>query len=261
MNLRGKTKAVFVPLLLIVSGAFSAIGMGAEPPPPPMIAETWSCNYNSGKDMEDVLKARDYMLREAEKAGISLPDSYIWTLAKGNIPVETVWFNIHEHLGAYAATSDAWVASGISEAVLDRFYNASTCTTGLGTMRPVFGREGLPEDDSPTFIAASGCRFKKGAGGSHLADLMSHARDVQAGMGDSAPYFSAMLEPFTARPPGSADVFIFSVYNNATEWGNYVNTLYATQAGQMLINHRDMILDCDTTLWTGQWVVQAGAGE
>ena len=79
-------------------------------------------------------------------------------------------------------------------------------------------------------------------------------------MGDNAPYFAAVLEPFTARPPGP-DVYLFGVYRNAMGWGNYVNALYTTDAGQTLRNHMAMVLDCDGTVWSGLQVVQATGGE
>ena len=246
------------PVFLMLLGAFGTSAWSAEPPPPPWIAETWACTYNGDNDMDDVLRARDYMVSQADKADLALADAYIWSLAKGNIPVETVWFTIHENFMAYTANSDAWVASGIGPGVLERFDAVSNCATGLATMRPVFGREGaLPEDDTPTLIASQSCRFVNGAGPGHLADLASHTRDVMTVMGDNAPGFAAVMEPFTARPAGSPEVFMFSVFNNATEWGNYVNALFSTDAGQMLRNHQAMVVDCDLTVWSGMQVVQA----
>ncbi len=202
------------------------------------------------------MKARDNMVRQAEKAGIKLPSSYVWTLLKGNIPVETIWFNIHNGLAAYGTTSDAWAASGVADEVLDRFYNVSTCSTGMGTMRPIFQREVEMDDDAPTVIAALGCTYKHGIGPNHMGDLATHMNGVMQGMGDKAPIFAGGLAPFTARPAGSPDVLLFSVYQNMSGWSTYVNELFSTPAGQRMRNHMSMLLDCDVTLWGGQQVVE-----
>ena len=88
-SVRRSTKTlrnILCTLPLVLFTLMSTAAWAAEPPPPPMLAETWGCTYKSGKDMEDVLKARDYMVSQAEKAGLSLTDSYLWSLIKGNIP-------------------------------------------------------------------------------------------------------------------------------------------------------------------------------
>ncbi len=260
-RVRRSTSKAIRPICLLLLGMLGSTAWAAEPPAPPMLAELWTCNYNSGKDMEDVLKARDYMLGQAEKAGIALPDSYIWSLVKGNLPMETIWFNIHDDFLAYTAASDAWVASGVSEAVLERFYAASSCATGLATFRPVFGREGLAEDDTPTFLTSSGCRFRKGAGPAQLPDLAGHMSEAMGAMGENAPYFAGLFEPFTTRPNGQPEVVLFNVFANAGGWGNYVNEIYSTDAGETLRNHMGMVLDCDVAVWTSVQVVQGTNGE
>ena len=122
--------------IVLIIGAF-VLGLSgfsawaADAPPPPLMAETWGCSYKPGKDIDDLLKARDNLLKQAEKAGIDLPPSYMWSLIKGNVSYDTVWLNVHQNLGAFGANSDAWAASGLGEEVLDRFYDVSECSTGM----------------------------------------------------------------------------------------------------------------------------------
>ena len=51
-------------------------------PPPPGVMETYACMFNPGKDMDDLMAARDYYVKQAEKAGIKLGDEFVWTPIK-----------------------------------------------------------------------------------------------------------------------------------------------------------------------------------
>ena len=247
-------------VLIVVAFVFGVTGLSswaADAPPPPLLAETWGCTYNAGKGFDDVLKARDNMVKQAEKAGIDLPASYMWSLNKGNIAYDTVWLNVHQNLGAFGANSDAWAASGLADDVLDRFYDVSTCGTGLANLYPIFQKEGYtpPEQDSTRVVATLGCTFKHGRGLDQMPDLSNHMSRTMASMGDAAPELAVGLRPFTAGPPGSPDVILVSAYKNMTGWTNYVAQLFSTPAGETMRNHMNLILDCDVALWGSQTMV------
>ena len=249
--------------LLVLVGILGASAWAADAPPPPRIAETWTCSYKDGKDVGDVLEARDFMVSQANKAGLTLPPSYLWSLIKGDASINYVWFNVHQNLGAFSASVDAWQASGIGPAVRERFSSVSDCVAGISEVQSNFLR-GEPDSDTsdgPSFIAASSCSYINGASQESLADLAAHMHDVMKGMGNSAPAFSTVLAPFiTLRALGSPDVFLYSGFENAAGWGNYVSELSNTEAGQHLRNHMGQVLKCGgLTLWSGQLVVDAAA--
>ena len=253
--------------IVLIIGAF-VLGLSgfsawaADAPPPPLMAETWGCSYKPGKDIDDLLKARDNLLKQAEKAGIDLPPSYMWSLIKGNVSYDTVWLNVHQNLGAFGANNDAWAASGLGEEVLERFYDVSDCSTGMAGFYPIFQKEGFtpPEQGSTRVVATLGCTFNHGVDIDHMPDLANHMSETMASMGDAAPMVAVGLRPFTARPPGSPDVILVSAFNSMSGWTNYVDQLFSTPAGETLRNHMDLILDCDVALWGSQTMV-APAGE
>jgi len=41
------------------------------------VREVFVCNYLDGKDMDDVLSARDFYLKQAKKAGLETPMAYV----------------------------------------------------------------------------------------------------------------------------------------------------------------------------------------
>ena len=122
MKIKTMKISLVVTLICLPGVAVSAANL----PPLPMmaetlIAETWTCSFNEGKSISDVLKARDFMVAQAEKAGLNLPPSFLWKLFKGDTPVDYIWFNVHRDIHAFGAAADAWEASGIGPAVSDRF--------------------------------------------------------------------------------------------------------------------------------------------
>lgn len=235
--------------------------MAAEPPPPPMIVETWACTYKEGKDWGDKRKARDYMVAQIEKAGLKKVPAYHWTQKKGMAPVDTVWFDVHENITAFAAASDAWDASGIGPGVDAQFDKSEECSAGLSSMRPFHEQEDSGEEDEgddTTLIVNLACTFNDGKGFEHLPDLTNHMGTVMKGFGADGPGFAAVRQPITGGP-NFPELFIFSVFDDMTHWGKYVMQLFGTDAGQHMRNNMATVLDCSISMWDGQMVVSPDA--
>ena len=64
----------------------SAAVLGEERP-----MESWTCSYKEGKGLNDLLAARDFELKQAEKAGIDLGNQFLWSLYKGDRDFDFVW--------------------------------------------------------------------------------------------------------------------------------------------------------------------------
>lgn len=222
----------------------------------PMIAETWTCSYQDEKGVTDLLKARDFMVVRAGKAGLRLPSAFLWNLTKGDTSVNHVWFNVHPNIGAYGAWADALETSGISSSVSERFSSVSNCVAGMGAARMIFQRGEVP--DPPVFITARSCRYTNGASEESMHDLIAQIHIVMKSLGNNAPAFSTALMPFTLRAPGSSNVLLYSGFKNASAWSNYINELFAIGAEQRLRDDISTVLDCgDLTLWSSRQVVQA----
>jgi hypothetical protein len=250
--------STFSSIVLSIFGiGLASTLMAAEPPPPPMLVETWGCSYKEGKDWNDKRKARDYLVAQIDKAGLKKVPGYHWTQKKGMAPVDTVWFDVHDNVAAFAAASDAWDASGIGPGVDAQFDRVEDCTAGLSTMRPFHQQEDNADDaaeDDTTLIASLACTFQHGKGFEQVPELANHMGTVMASFGKDGPGFAAVRQPITGNT-NFPDLFIFSVFDDMTHWGKYVTQLFGTDAGRSMRNHMDMVLDCNISMWDGQMVV------
>lgn len=243
-------------VLLSVVGLFLAGSLlAAEPPPPPAVGETWACNYRDGKDFDDKMKARDYMVDQTEKAGLQAVPAWHMTQIKGMAPVQTLWMDVHPNLEAFGTSSAAWEASGIGPAVQARFDAVEECTSGLSTLRAIHEQENDEEDGNETSLVVTlACNYLHGRGSQNMPDLTNHMGMTMASMGADAPGFSYLRTPITGGP-NFPDVFISSVFDDMAHWTRWVGLLYSTDAGESMLNHMDMIVDCNISMWSSQQVV------
>ena len=229
-----------------------SIGANAEEAQPPGVLETWTCSYNPGKDIDDVLSARDYYVKQAAKAGVDIGPTYLWSLIKGDLPFDLVWLAPHQNLAAYAASADAQAAAPELSDVTARFYDAATCTPRLGTIQPVFQREVPDRGDAPAIVTAFACGLRQGVDpGVDMADLRGHIGEVLASMGDTAPSTVFAMTPTTGGI-NTPDWLLFSVFDNMTSWANFVGGLLGSDAGQQLVRHFGAVADCEQAIWGSQ---------
>lgn len=259
--MKTKIMKIIRPLILMLMTMVGVSAWAADAPASPLIAEIWTCSYKDGKDVSDVLKARDFMVSKADRVGLKLPTAFLWDLRKGDAPINYVWFNVHRNIGAFGASADALEISGIGPDVSERFSSVSDCVAGMGTAQMILSQGDAAAsvlDDGPLFLAAESCSYINGASQENLTDLIAHMQGVMKGMGDNAPAFSSALEPFTLSAPGAPDVILYSGYENATGWSNYALEMMTTEAGKSLRNHMNKVLDCGgLTIWSSQQVVWA----
>ncbi len=246
-------------VLTLLIGVLGTSARAAETVYPPMIAQTWTCSYHDGRSIDDVLKVRDAMVSEADQVGLILPPAYVWTLTSGDAHADFVWFNIHRDMGAFGASVDAWQASGLGPALLERFSSVSDCAAGISAAQMIFprGNPGASVPDGPVFIASQRCSFLDATSNEQLRELISQMHDVMKGMGDHAPAFATALFPPSQRASGESDVLIYSGHGSAVGRRNYAAELLNTDAGQRLRKRQKAVLDCgDLTLWSSQQVVE-----
>jgi len=247
-------------LLTFAFAGVVSIAVNAEEAQPPGVLETFTCSYNAGKDIDDVLAARDYYVKQAAKAGVDIGPAYLWTLIKGDLPFDAVWLAPHQNLGAYAASADAQAAAPELSDVLARFNSAVTCTPRLGTTRTVFQREVPDRADAPAIVTAFACGVREGVTPVGIADLEGHIADVLGGMEDNAPNVVFSLTPTTGGA-NTPDWLLFSVFDSMTSWANFVGGLFSSDAGQQLVRHLNAVADCDQAIWGSQRVIAPPASE
>jgi hypothetical protein len=245
------TKLIILPALVMTSLNIYA----AQMPPPPGILDNYACTFNPGKDMDDLMAARDFYIKQAAKAGYKTPSANVWTLVKGAVPVDIIWFDVHENLAAYAASADAAAASAEIAVANERFESVMTCQSGLGTVRAVHQRAEPDPDAGPVFISSSACTLKHGQNQQAVEDLMRHIGGVMKGMGDKAPRAAFLGDPIT-RGPTTPDLYLFSINDSVTAWSQFVGQFAMSEEAQMLARHFNAVMDCNMSMWTGQWVIR-----
>ncbi|MDA1076503.1 MAG: hypothetical protein O3A63_17360 [Proteobacteria bacterium] len=219
---------------------------------PPAVLEVYQCNYNPGKGPKDLMAARDYYVKQAEKAGITPEPSFIWNKIKGDAPIDFVWFTAHENLAAFGASMDAGNAAEALADVQGRFDAVADCSPGLATITPTFQRV-APGATGNVLISAFTCFFNKGVSEADMGDLTSHVNGVFSAMGNNAPQASYMISPITGA--NAAVRYLFSTFENATAWTSFVGAILASPDGQSLMRHRNAVLDCSSSLWGGEMVI------
>lgn len=240
----------YVALLFSAVLALGAIQAHAQS----TMGEVFICNFNDGQDMDDLVAAKDFYLRQSEKAGTPTPPAFVWLPVKMvGFQIDYLWFNYHPSVDAYGATTDAWAASSEIQEAVTRFNRVSNCSSALFLQDQIFAGE-EPLGDGPFYITSAACNFRNGADMSAIADLNAHANDYlsQAGTHDSFILFQRTPVTGSADSP---DIRIATVHNNASEWAARQGSIAASEGGQMLMRHFQSVLDCSTSHWSSQNMV------
>ena len=249
-----KLASIVAALVLICSASVPQLATAADAPPPPAVLESFFCNWNPGKDMGDLMAARDGYVKAAEKAGLPLTNSFVWTRFKGISPAQVIWHNVHQNLDAWAAHEDAQYA--VRDAMASagqRLQDTMTCQPGLGTVRPVYVREGT-EPGGDSVISVSACSVRHGISPANVNDLADHVAGVIGGLGDNGPNALYMISPMMSGAD-APDVVLVGIHDSAAAWARVVGAVSGSEAGQRLGRHFNSTLDCTQSLWGSTQVV------
>lgn len=226
----------------------------AEEAPASVLLESFACSYQDGKDRDDLMAARDYMVKQAAKAEMSLAPSYVWHNFKGGPDLDHVWFSVHESLAAFAAQSEAFGAAPEMADVEARFESVAECDSNIAMARPVFQGSQAANDGGTAFIASNACMVQPGTSPADLVDLENHIRGV---LGETSEYNASsifMATPMTAGP-NSADVYLFAVHPSQSQWAAASAGFQASAGRDSLVRHFQAVMDCQTSLWFSEQVV------
>lgn len=241
-----RIKAIFAAFLVFAIS--TSLSVQAD------VREVFICNYLDGKDMGDMMSARDYYLKQAKKAGIDVPNSFVWTPYKTNSSTsDLLWFSNYENLAAFAATADAQAASAEMAEVQAGFDSVVKCTSALGTRNLIFDGGGL-DLTPPVIITSSTCNLNPGVGAADLEDLWGHVRGT---LGDMDEYKNGTFYSYTPITTSSTtpDLFLYGVNDTVTDWANKRAAFGASKAGASLGRHFQAVMECNNSLWRGQQVI------
>lgn len=248
-------RSTFIPVMaLLATLSGNAVADAHEAPAGSAVLEAYVCNYNQGKDRDDVDAATRFYLKQAEKVGYATPDAFLWTLNKGSAPFELAWFNVHADLTAYGEADDAWAASAELREAGERYDAAVTCQGNLGNATSIYQSGTGGPEGGRAVIASYACNFRDGSGPQALADLGSHIAAYNAGLGDLALTSVIQVVPVTGDNM-SPDVFMWAIADDTAGWARHIDTLTSNPAGRAVAAHFNAVLDCGTSLWYGEQVV------
>ncbi len=237
---------------LIPFGMFASASYAADEPTPPGFIESYLCNLQPGKDIDDLMSARDYYVKQSEKAGLPVQDSYVWTHYKGDSQADLIWHSLYPSMADWAAQSDAGVGKPEMANVNEKFEEVIDCQPFIGTINPVHVGKELSEN---TFVSSSACRAREGVNRQDVTDLVNHLRGVVATQGDAAPGFIGAIEPITGGPR-VPHIVLFSVSDSASAWAGFIGGLRSGDG--MLGRHFNTTLDCSLNLYGSRQVIKAG---
>jgi len=218
------------------------------------IREVYMCNFLDGKDMNDMLSARDYYLKQAKKSGIATPTAFVWTPYKGNSSADLLWFNNHKNMMEFAKQADEFNGSTAMASAITRFNSVVKCNSILASRDTMFEGGEPPVATPPAIISSNACMFKGNILPADISDFKQHVGEV---LGSIPAYKNAVLYASSPLTPAnnSADLYLYSVHENLSSWASKRVAFEASKGAAALGRHFQSMLDCTTSLWIGQRVV------
>jgi hypothetical protein len=222
----------------------------------PMVREVYLCDFNEGKDMGDLMSARDFYLKQMEKSGQEPNTAFVWTPFKANAGFDFVWANNSDNLMEFARDSDAFNDSKEGQAAMDRFNTVATCTSHLSMRRQTFQAEGdLNPGPNGAVISSFACNYRDGHGPDDLEDLANHVSDVASAVPVADGAVGYVSVPGIGSGPNSADVIFYSVSGSLEKWAARNAAFQGSDGAPSLMRHLQTIVDCNGALFYGQRVV------
>ena len=242
-------------LFLIASVGFTT-SVNAEEAP--IVREVFICNYLPGKNMDDLMAARDYFVSQFDAIGLENEQHFVWTPYKtGADAPDFIWFANAANLGEFGQDADNYMDSPEGQASQALFDQVAQCSSAVGLRRQIYDG-GEFEIDPPAIVSSSACNLREGVGMSDLEDLWAHIRGVLDGMGTEKGTIGYVTTPIVAGP-NAPDVFVYAVQDSVSDWATRTAGFGGTPEGQALLRHFNLKLDCNNSLWLGQPVIPVPA--
>lgn len=242
-------------LLALAAGTFAPATLAADAP---IVREIYTCDFNDGKDMGDLMAARDFYLKQMEKAGQEPGMAFVWTPYKAPVDFDFLWANNQGSLMDYAKGADAFNGSAETQAAMERFNSVATCTSSLAMRRQLYQAEGEmnpgAEGDSAV-INTLACNYRRGRGQDDLQDLAGHVTDVIGSLDLEDGGSGYMSVPTMGAGPNTRDVYFYGVTGSTEAWAERTMALQASPGMASLGRHFEAVLDCSNALFFGQRVV------
>jgi hypothetical protein len=217
----------------------------------PIVREVYVCNYLDGKDMDDLMRVRDYFVSRFDDIGLTDETHFVWTPFKANVDFDLLWFVDHTDMLDFARDADKF-DSDAGRAVQARFDQVISCTSSIALRREIFA-SGEIDGEPPALISSFACSTREGVDDTALNDLWGHVNGVLGDMETSSMLLFAS-EPIIGSN-NAPDLYLYSVENSVEDWATSQTALRNSAAGQQLGRHFNAVLDCTNSLWWGHPVI------
>lgn len=251
VQLKKGTRLSLVGMVVTIVMTISALAQAAETGP---VREVYTCNFKDGADMDDLMSARDFYVKQMDKAGIEPDPAFVWTPIAGTPDWDFIWFNNIANMNSFGQGFDKYDASPEGQAAAARFNSIARCNMSLSTHQQFFdgGEFGATER---AVVASSACRLRHGQTMENVQDLISHLKGV-LGQSDLHKSFLAYMNvPIVSTT--DMDLFLYGVHENMADYAARATEISTSDSWGMLRRHFAQVLDCRASLWWGQPVVPA----
>jgi len=239
----------------LVSIAAAFLCLLAASPSQAAVREIFACSYVDGADRDDLMKARDNLVRQSEALGLEGMDSFLWTPYKVQaFDRDFIWFNQFEDLATFAAAADAYASTDAGRSVQARFDEIVECSASMADIETVYSGGSQPAS-GPVVVESFGCTLHEGQGPAAVADLITHYRGVLAEADGYETHGFFTMTPLLGSPDAFDRVF-FGIHDDVKTWAARASAMQASEAGAMFGRHAAQVVDCGSALWWAEWIVE-----
>lgn len=218
------------------------------------IRQVFVCNYINGADRDDLMSARDYLVKQLDKLDIKL-NTYLWTPMMGtNGEIDFLWQNHYENLNEWGAVADKYSRSEEGVSAQARFDEIADCNPALNARQEMFNGGGEMGGNPPVTISVSSCHLKHGQTmATDVPDFITHLQGTLSEMAEYKSFLGYMMVPMVSQ--ADVDLRFIGVYNSTSDYAAGTTALRTSEAGQMLVRHFNKVFDCNSSLWAGERII------
>lgn len=220
------------------------------------VREFYACNFQDGKNMDDLMAIRDVIARGVENsddADLSNQVSFLWKPVKTNGQIDFLWFDMHASLNAMGRAAKAFGNSDAGATVAELAAETVQCASGIVTHETIYQGSEQPSGEGPVMVESYRCELRPGKTVADAQQVVESWRGVIDDLSGFDSFVGYMQTPVVSQ--SSADLYYFLVHADMAEYAARTST-YRTSKGGMEVDIRfDAVQQCESALWTGEVVV------
>jgi hypothetical protein len=234
-------------LFSAIAATLTALGAGsasAQQQQPAGVVEVFTCNFNEGRDMDDLVAASNRFNTWADQNGATDYTAIIMTpyLFSDQVTFDALWLGAWPNGTAMGAGEAKWLATGGQ--VRAAFEAAADCGShALFAARIIRAPEG-PPPESGGLTMFRNCTIREGRTGAEAIAALTEWSSYVAERGHAG--FDAVLFPLAGESP-DADYSFKAVhgFGSVGEMGRAID-LYTTGGAQRSNEILGRVIDCDS---------------